>query len=97
MFVHETDPTSSDSDGDRLSDELEVTRLGTDPTTDDSDGDGVKDGDEDLDRDGFSVLEELDILLTDPVDSQSAFVPRVRISGSTHTLGFPTISGRTYR
>ena len=38
-----TDPTIADSDGDTLSDGVELLRLATDPMLDDSDGDGIYD------------------------------------------------------
>ena len=42
FFVHFTNPTNNDTDGDKLLDDDEVTR-GTDPTDIDTDGDGLND------------------------------------------------------
>lgn len=41
---HGTDPSNPDTDGDNLSDHLEVTEYYTDPTSPDTDGDGLSDG-----------------------------------------------------
>ncbi len=47
-WVMGTDPTSKDSDGDGLWDDLEVLYYGSDPNLADTDGDGIPDGPEDL-------------------------------------------------
>ncbi|MBU2213736.1 hypothetical protein KKC44_06245 [Patescibacteria group bacterium] len=55
IFVENTfgsDPTIQDTDGDGLSDGLEIFSLMTSPTTRDSDGDGILDGLEDKNRNG---------------------------------------------
>lgn len=52
------DDTGPDRDNDGLTDEEEAF-LGTDPTDADTDGDGVEDGQEDLDLDGLTNLQEL--------------------------------------
>lgn len=59
--ILQTDPQSSDTDGDGLSDEIEIMYTETDPTKEDTDGNGTKDGDEDFDKDGLSNLKETDI------------------------------------
>lgn len=51
-----TDPRSSDTDGDGLSDRHEVVRFGSSPKTRDSDRDGVRDGWEDGNENG--ILDE---------------------------------------
>jgi len=48
----------SDSDGDGLIDTYEENVTGTDPLLADTDGDGITDGEEDMDFDGMSNLEE---------------------------------------
>jgi outer membrane protein OmpA-like peptidoglycan-associated protein len=48
---HNTDPNNSDTDGDDLSDGVEV-RTGTNPTNPDTDADGARDGAEDASHDG---------------------------------------------
>ena len=53
-----TNPFSDDTDGDELVDLFEVYFSGTNPTIVDTDGDGIKDGDEDIDMDGLTNLEE---------------------------------------
>jgi hypothetical protein len=55
-----------DADGDGLPDELEPA-LGYDPTRADTNGNGVRDGDEDLDRDGLINSFEVLSSLTDPL------------------------------
>ena len=54
-----TDPTISDSDGDWLSDGVEVNLTHTNPKLGDSNGNGINDGQEDSDGDGFSNLFEV--------------------------------------
>jgi hypothetical protein len=50
---------TGDFDGDGIPNGIEYDLLGLHPANDDSDGDGVKDGDEDLDSDGLTNLEEI--------------------------------------
>lgn len=57
--VFDTDPKKADTDGDGLSDYVEIYILHTDPTKKDTDGNGVEDGDEDPDHDGLTNLQEL--------------------------------------
>ncbi|WP_205895469.1 Ig-like domain-containing protein [Metapseudomonas otitidis] len=47
-----------DFDGDGLSNKVELETSGLDPTLPDSDGNGIPDGDEDLDGDGLTNLQE---------------------------------------
>ena len=54
-----TDKTKADTDGDELSDYVEITVLGYDPLKEDSDNDGTKDGAEDADGDGLTNIEEV--------------------------------------
>lgn len=49
----ESDPENPDTDGDGLSDGVEVNSLHTNPNVKDTDGDTVEDGVEDANRDGF--------------------------------------------
>jgi len=58
-----------DSDGDSLSDSLEVS-LGLDPYNVDSFGDGIRDADRDLDLDGLTIRQEL-LLGLDPIRADS--------------------------
>ncbi len=60
------DTSLVDTDEDGLSDYYEIAVCLLDPTKMDSDEDGVQDGDEDIDIDGLTTLEELE-LETDPV------------------------------
>jgi len=48
-----------DDDNDGLSDEVEVSIIGTDPTLADTDGNGIMDGDEDSDGDSISNAQEV--------------------------------------
>ena len=77
-----TDPTSSDTDGDGLTDGAEINLHGTDPLVSDTDKDGLPDGDEisifgtnplnkDTDGDGYTDADELNVFQTDPLDSAS--------------------------
>ncbi len=75
-----TADAATDSDGDGLSDEDELT-LGTDPLNPDSDGDGLSDGDEvaagtdplNPDTDGDGILDGDEVLLgTDPTTADAA-------------------------
>ena len=77
-----TDPSSSDTDGDSLTDGEEVNTYGTDPTQSDTDGDGMTDDDEvnnvgtdptsyddtttDTDGDGLTDFEETQYFGTNP-------------------------------
>jgi len=54
-----TDCNETDTDGDGLNDYVELVALGLDPLKVDSDGNGIKDGDEDIDSDGLTNLEEI--------------------------------------
>lgn len=56
-----TDKTKEDTDGDGLDDYTELDTLVLDPTVVDTDGDGINDGDEDVDGDGLSNIEEINI------------------------------------
>ena len=60
-----TDMSKDDTDGDGLSDYIEIVNLGLDPLKADSDYNGINDGDEDCDADGLTNLEEIRIG-TDP-------------------------------
>lgn len=53
------DPNSADTDGDGVPDMVEWGTRVLDPTLADSDDNGVADGDEDIDADGLSSIEEL--------------------------------------
>ena len=59
-----------DSDGDGLTDYEELQYTWTDPFNVDSDGNGIDDGKEDMDRDGLSNREELD-LGTEPFNADT--------------------------
>ncbi|MCF6239347.1 MAG: molybdopterin-dependent oxidoreductase, partial [Candidatus Marinimicrobia bacterium] len=76
-----TDPSNSDSDGDGLSDGVEISTYGSDPLLMDSDGDGLSDGEEvftyatdplkaDSDGDGESDGDEISNA-SDPLDTLS--------------------------
>lgn len=67
-----TSPTLSDTDGDGLSDYIEVTVTFTDPLVYDSVIPGTSDGDVDLDNDGLSSAHELE-LGTNPTSADSDF------------------------
>lgn len=56
--IFKTDPASDDTDGDGLTDEIEIMYTETDPLNPDTDGNGIKDGDEDFDQDGLSNRQE---------------------------------------
>jgi hypothetical protein len=58
--LHGTNTRSRDSDGDGISDGLEIFRLGTFPTKRDSDGDGIPEGMEDKNRNGRRDDDETD-------------------------------------
>lgn len=57
----------SDTDGDGLSDFIEIFKISLDPLKKDTDGNGMMDGDEDTDEDGFTNREEVH-LGTEPGD-----------------------------
>ncbi|MFF0098845.1 hypothetical protein ACFYO8_05885 [Micromonospora sp. NPDC005257] len=65
-------PLLVDSDGDRLTDKFEITRLAgwTRPNTADTDSDAVADGAEDVDSDGLTNLQEQD-LGTSPTEADT--------------------------
>ena len=62
---HGTDPSNADTDGDGLSDGVEVHSGRTDPLDDDSDDDGLLDGNEDANHDGITQDTETDPTLAD--------------------------------
>ena len=57
--LYGTDKNKADTDGDGLSDYVEIADLGTDPLEGDTDNNGILDGDEDCDEDGISNSEEI--------------------------------------
>ncbi|MHA2249019.1 MAG: hypothetical protein ACXAD7_01595 [Candidatus Kariarchaeaceae archaeon] len=57
-YLHGTDPTVNDTDGDLLLDDQEVFWTMTNPLKTDSDKDGILDADEDADGDDLSNLDE---------------------------------------
>ena len=57
--IYGTNPDSSDTDCDGLTDYEEILKVGTDPLKYDTDENGVNDGEDDLDKDGLSNKEEL--------------------------------------
>ncbi len=95
--VHSTDPTKKDTDGDLLKDGTEVKVTSTNPLVKDTDEDGVQDGDEDLDGDGFTNRQELELFLTAPNNGSDRFAIEFEYTPSAHALKFPTVSGRRYR
>jgi uncharacterized repeat protein (TIGR02543 family) len=90
-------PTDADSDDDGLGDAVEVKATATNPLVKDTDGDGVQDADEDLDGDGFTNRQELELFLTAPNNASDRFAIEFEYSPSAHALRFPTVSGRSYR
>ena len=94
--LHGTNPLLADTDGDLLSDPVEITATKTNPLVADSDGNGITDAVEDLDKDGFTNLQEVVLLLTDPLDGTSRFAIELTYSSSAHTVTFPALSGRSY-
>lgn len=95
--VHQTDPNKYDTDDDHLGDGTEVKATSTNPLLKDTDGDGVQDADEDLDGDGFTNRQELELFLTAPNNWSDRFAVEFAYTSSTHSLTFPTVSGRRYR
>ncbi len=63
----------------------------------DTDEDGVQDGDEDLDGDGLTNRQELELFLTAPNNGSDRFAIEFEYTPSAHALKFPTVSGRRYR
>ena len=68
-------PLASDSDSDGLNDTWEYNRISQgynySPGNNDTDGDGLEDGDEDLDTDGLTNLEEINTYGTNPMNEDS--------------------------
>ena len=95
--THLTDPNKPDTDGDFLSDGTEVKATLTNPMMKDTDGDGIQDADEDLDGDGFTNRQELELFLTAPNNGSDRFALEFDYSPSAHALKFPTFTGRRYR
>lgn len=60
-LLYGIDPYEEDSDGDGLSNYIEIYTSETNPTLADTDSDGVNDLDEDLDEDGLTNCEELEL------------------------------------
>lgn len=56
-----TDTSKSDTDGDGLSDYIEIYKSDTDPLSKDSDENGIEDGEEDFDNDTLSNIQEIKI------------------------------------
>ena len=96
-YEHGTDPNKSDTDGDGLPDNDEITAHGTSPTSSDTDGDGLPDNWEvtnllnpnnasdrmsDLDQDGFGNLYEF-FHGTDPQDHSAAPNPTLHVDPFT--------------
>lgn len=65
-----TNPLKADTDGDGLSDYQELYITNTDPLKADTDGNGILDGNEDLDSDGLTNIEEIKYG-TDPLISDT--------------------------
>lgn len=59
--IYGTDPNLFDTDGDGLSDYLELVDTGTNPLQADSDDNGILDSEIDFDDDGITTIEEYDI------------------------------------
>ena len=68
-------PLAIDSDSDGLNDTWEYVRISQgynyNPGNNDTDGDGLEDGDEDLDTDGLTNLEEINTYGTSPLNEDS--------------------------
>ena len=97
LNTHGTDPTSADTDGDLLEDGVEVTVTDTNPLLADTDGNGTSDGDEDPDKDRYTNLQEVDILLTDPLDGTSKFTFEFVRTATEHSITFTAMRGRRYK
>ena len=95
--VYLTDPKKSDTDGDFLSDGTEVKFTSTNPLVKDTDGDGIQDADEDLDGDGFTNRQELELFQTAPNNASDRFGIEFEYTPAAHALKFPTVTGRRYR
>ena len=59
--IYSTDPENSDTDNDNLSDYDELYTVGTSPLKYDTDEDGMNDADSDLDKDGLTNAQELEL------------------------------------
>ena len=81
---------STDSDGDGLSDSLEVYRIGSDPNNPDSDGDGVPDGDECLA--GTSPTDDASVFSFNACGGDEGL-----LNGSGIVFSWPSVEGRIYR
>ncbi len=64
-------PTSSDTDGDNLPDNAELTTFLTSPINPDTDGDGTPDGEEDSDGDTINDGDEVNTYKTDPLKADT--------------------------
>jgi len=110
-FINNTNPESSDTDGDGLHDQAEVDIHGTKPDVADSDGDGLDDGEEintygtnpnvaDHDGDGTNDGDEVDAG-TDPLNGASfpasILGDLVYTNGLTGTIYVTTSDGTTVR
>ena len=96
LIIHGTDPDNPDTDGDGVSDGTDVFPLDSSEDSD-TDGNGTSDGDEDPDKDRYTNLQEVDVLLTDPLDGTSRFAFEFAHSPTNHSLSFAALSGRGYR
>ena len=76
---------------------LRVQGAGTDPLLADTDGNGTSDGDEDPDRDRYTNLQEVEILLTDPLDGTSKFTFEFVRTATEHSITFTAMRGRRYK
>ena len=95
--LHGTDPSKPDTDGDLLTDPVEITTTKTNPLLADTDGNGTSDAEEDPDRDHYTNLQEVEIILTDPLDSTSHFTFVFAHSPTDHSISFTALTGREYR
>lgn len=60
-YLFGSDPSMDDTDGDGLSDYLEIYVLATDPTKIDSNDDGISDAEDDADGDGLTNIQEVNL------------------------------------
>ena len=97
VITHHTDPNKPDTDGDFLTDGNEVKLTATNSLQKDTDGDGIQDADEDLDGDGFTNRQELDLFQTAPNNGSDRFAIEFELTPAAHALKFTTVSGRRYR